>query len=136
MTVARRPDIPRMSRLPGEASAFPPESVVVQRVLDENGQPYADDDEAKILVLGDSFSRIYQTDEPTAGGWIAQLAFELGTPLTTIVNDGGASTLVRQELARSPELLAGKRLVIWTFVERDLRFGMKGWEKIDLTWEP
>jgi hypothetical protein len=130
VTVARRPDIPRMSRLPREASAFPPESTVAYRVLDESGQPYADDDAAQILLLGDSFSRIYQTDEPGAAGWIANLAYQLGAPLTTIVNDGGASTLVRQELARSPELLEGKRLVIWSFVERDLRFGMKGWEKI------
>ena len=130
VTVARRPDIPRMSRLPFEASAFPPENTVAYRVLDEDGQPYADNDEAQILLLGDSFSRIYQTDEPEAAGWIANLACELGTPLATIVNDGGASTLVRQELARSPELLVGKRLVIWSFVERDLRFGMKGWEKI------
>ena len=130
VTVARRPDIPRMSRLPYEASAFPPENTLAYRVLDEDGQPYADSDDAQILLLGDSFSRMYQTDEPEAAGWIANLAYELGTPLTTIVNDGGASTLVRQELARSPELLKGKRLVIWSFVERDLRFGMKGWEKI------
>jgi hypothetical protein len=132
VTVARRPDIPRMSRLPYETRAFPPENTSAYRVLDEAGEPYADSDDAQILLLGDSFSRIYQTDEPEAAGWIANLAYELGTPLTTIVNDGGASTLVRQELARSPELLKGKRLVIWSFVERDLRFGMKGWEKIRL----
>ncbi len=132
VTVARRPDIPRMSRLPGEASAFPPENVTAYRVFDEAGEPYADGDDAQILLLGDSFSRIYQSDEPEAAGWIANLAFELHTPLTTIVNDGGASTLVRQELARNLDLLKGKRLVIWSFAERDLRFGMKGWEKIAL----
>jgi hypothetical protein len=130
VTVPRRPDIPRMSRLPFETAAFPPEPTVAYRVLDEQGAPYADEDESQILLLGDSFSRIYQSDEPGAAGWIANLAFELGTPITTIVNDGGASTLVRQELARTPELLNGKRLVIWSFVERDVRFGMKGWEKI------
>ena len=81
---------------------------------------------------GGSFSRIYQSDEPEAAGWIANLAYELQTPLTTIVNDGGASTLVRQELARNLELLKDKRLVIWTFAERDLRFGMQGWQKIAL----
>jgi hypothetical protein len=43
-----------------------------------------------------------------------------------------ASTLVRQELARNLDLLKGKRLVIWTFAERDLRFGMQGWQKIAL----
>ena len=130
--VARRPDIPRMSRLPYEASAFPPENTLAYRVLGEDGQPYADDDDAQILLLGDSFSRIYQIDEPEAAGLIANLAFELHAPLSSIVNDGGASTLVRQELARNLDLLKGKRLVIWAFAERDLRFGMKGWEKIDL----
>ena len=121
-----------MSRLPGETSAFPPENTTAYRILDEAGEPYADSDDAQILLLGDSFSRIYQTDEPEAAGLIANLAFELHTPLSSIVNDGGASTLVRQELARNLEILKGKRLVIWAFAERDLRFGMKGWEKIAL----
>ena len=132
VTVALRPDIPRVSRLPGEATAFPPENTTAYRVFDEEGQPYADSDDAQILLLGNSFSRIYQSDEPEAAGWTANLAFELHTPLTTIVNNRGASTLVRQELARNLELLKGKRLVIWTFAERDLRFGMKGWQKIAL----
>jgi hypothetical protein len=132
VTVSRRPDIPRMSRLPGEASAFPPETTAAYRVLDEAGEPYADSDDSRILLLGDSFSRIYQTDEPEAAGLIANLAFELHTPIASIVNDGGASTLVRQELARNLEILQGKRIVIWAFAERDLRFGMKGWAKIAL----
>jgi hypothetical protein len=132
VTVARHPDIPRMSRLPGEATAFPAENTTTYRVLDEEGEPYADSDDAQILLLGDSFSRIYQTDEPEAAGLIANLAYELHTPLTSIVNDGGASTLVRQELARNLDLLRGKRIVIWAFAERDLRFGMKGWQKIAL----
>lgn len=132
VTVARHPDIPRMSRLPGEATAFPAESTTAYRVLDEEGEPYADSDDAQILLLGDSFSRIYQTDEPTAAGLVANLAHELHTPLTSIVNDGGASTLVRQELARNLDLLRGKRIVVWVFAERDLRFGMKGWQKIAL----
>jgi len=38
-----------------------------------------------------------------AAGVIAHLARALGRPLTRIVNDGGASTLVRQELFRRPE---------------------------------
>ena len=132
VTVSRRPDIPRMSRLPGEAGAFPPEKTTAYRVLDEEGEPYADSDESRILLLGDSFSRIYQTDEPEAAGLIANLAYELQTPLASIVNDGGASTLVRQELARNLEILQDKRIVIWAFAERDLRFGMKGWAKIAL----
>src|ERR1039457_1991204 len=39
VTVARRPDILRMSRLPVETSAFPPENTTAYRVLDEAGEP-------------------------------------------------------------------------------------------------
>jgi len=108
---------------------------------DESGEEtgrslYRDDfQRSNVLVLGDSFSRIYQTDAPRGAGWIAHLAFELGQPVASIVSDGGASTLVREKLARSAEVLHGKKLVVWEFVERDLRFGAKGWQDISLNLE-
>ncbi len=87
---------------------------------------------SNILLLGDSFSRIYQTDAPRSAGWISHLAYHLKQPLSTIVNDGGASTLVRQTLSRKSNLLRGKKLVIWEFVERDFRYGAEGWKDVEL----
>ena len=88
----------------------------------------------RVLVLGDSFLRIYERDEPGAAGFIAHLAKELGQPLSSIVNDGGASTLVRQELARRPQRPGPARaLVIWEFVERDIGYGTEGWQILPLT---
>jgi hypothetical protein len=88
--------------------------------------------ESEVLVLGDSFLRIFQADAPGAAGFIAHLASRLHQPVTSIVNDGGASTLVRQELYRRPALLKNKKVVIWQFVERDLRFGTEGWQRVPL----
>jgi hypothetical protein len=124
-------DIPKMTQIPGIEHLFPDESVACYQVRDAKGL-YQDDDASPILLLGDSFSRVFQTDAPQAAGLIANLAFELGMPLASIVNDGGASTLVRQQLARKLEILDGKHLVIWEFVERDVRFGMQGWQPIAL----
>ena len=59
--------------------------------------------ESEVLILGDSFLRIYEQDEPGAAGFIAHLARELGQPLTSIVNDGGGSTLVRQAAGTPPD---------------------------------
>lgn len=84
------------------------------------------------MVLGDSFLRMYQTDQPVAAGFIAHLARALKQPVASIVNDGGASTLVRQDLSRHAGLLANKKTVIWEFVERDIRFGMEGWKDVSL----
>jgi hypothetical protein len=133
-TVIRRPgDILRMMRCPPIEALFEPENVPCERVVrHDNGQPYRDDPEAAILVMGDSFLRIYERDEPGSAGFIAHLARELGQPVASIVNDGGASTLVRQELARKASLLSNKTLVVWEFVERDIKFGMEGWQDVPL----
>ena len=113
--------------------SYPPEKVSCWQVVDRaTGQPYKDSPESPVLVLGDSFLRIFQLDEPKNAGFIAHLARALQMPVTSIVNDGGASTLVRQELRRKPELLKNKKLVIWEFVERDLRFGTDGWQIVEL----
>ncbi len=133
VSVRRQGDILRMLKTPPIERRFAPETVACPQVVRrDTGEPYRDDPNARILVLGDSFLRIYERDEPGSAGFIANLACELGQPLVSIVNDGGASTLVRQELARRPELLAGKTLVIWEFVERDIRFGMEGWQDVPL----
>lgn len=110
------------------------DSAAVQEAIayDTVRTPFKDDfRKAKILILGDSFSRIYQTDSPVNAGWIAHFAKNMNRPVASIVSDGGASTLVREKLARKAGVLKGKKLLIWEFVERDLRFGAEGWKEVD-----
>jgi hypothetical protein len=133
VTVEREGDIVRMMQTPRIERHFPAETIHgTQVVRRESGEAYRDDPHSEILVLGDSFLRIYEQDEPGSGGLIAHLARELGIPLASLVNDGGASTLVRQALARRPALLANKKVVVWEFVERDIRFGTEGWQEVPL----
>jgi hypothetical protein len=136
--IAAMIDIPSSSRA-RYRSLFAPETTVCLQVrypIDgKEGRRalYKDDYEnSPILVLGDSYSRIYETDAPRSAGWIAHLARELKQPVASLVNDGGASTLVRQSLARNPDLLKNKRCVIWEVVERDFRFGEQGWKEVRL----
>ncbi len=131
--VERYGDVLRMMRVPQVERLFEPQRMDCTQVVDaEAGRPYADDPNSPVLVLGDSFLRIFERDEPGSGGFIAHLASNLGFGLSSIVSDGGASTLVRQQLARRPALLKGKRVVVWEFVERDFRFGTEGWQRIPL----
>jgi acetyltransferase AlgX (SGNH hydrolase-like protein) len=132
--VGRRGDIPEMTQLPLQEDLFTTEKVDCYQVLDkETHALYEDAPASPVLLLGDSFSRVFQTDDPQAAGLIANLAYELQLPLASIVNNGGASTAVRQKLARKIDLLEGKRLIIWEFVERDIRFGMQGWQRISFS---
>lgn len=126
-SIERWGDICEMTALPDRHSIWKTETVVAHQVRDSSGAPYRDTGAAKVLWLGDSYSRIYQTDAPKAAGVIAQVAKRIGQPLSSIVNDGGASTVVRRQLLRKPQLLANAKVVVWTFVERDIRFGEGGW---------
>jgi hypothetical protein len=133
LAVKRQSDIARMIRVAGIEGAYPPEVVRCEQVIrPATGELYRDDPDSPVLILGDSFLRMYQTDAPHAAGFIAHLARELKRPVTSVVNDGGASTLVRQELSRRPQLLRGKRVVIWEFVERDISYGAEGWQPVPL----
>ncbi len=133
VTVNRHGDLVQMLQVPEIERALEPESLAcLQVVQPETAAPYRDAADSEVLILGDSFLRIYEQDEPGSAGFIAHLARELGQPLSSIVNDGGGSTLVRQALAHRPQLLLKKRLVIWEFAERDIRYGVEGWQIVPL----
>jgi len=133
VTIKRHGDVLRMIRVPQVERLYDPEQIDCTQVVNtQTSKPYVDDPNSPVLVLGDSFLRIFERDEPGSGGFITHLARNLGFGLTSVVNDGGASTLVRQQLARRPALLAGKKVVVWEFVERDIRFGTEGWQVIPL----
>ncbi|MHB8955514.1 MAG: alginate O-acetyltransferase AlgX-related protein [Pirellulaceae bacterium] len=131
--VARRGDLVRMLQVPAIEQRTPPENIFCRQIVRRDSQqPYEDDPDSQVLVIGDSFLRIFEQDEPGAAGFISHLARELRQPLSSLVNDGGASTLVRQELFRRPALLRNTRVVVWEFVERDIRFGIEGWQGVPL----
>lgn len=126
--IQRLGDVLRMLQVPAISQRIVPEAVPsIQIVHSDSEEPYSDAAEAEILVLGDSFMRIYQQDEPGSAGFVAHLARELRQPLITLVNDGGGSTLVRRELRARPAFLRNKSVVLWEFVERDIGLGVEGW---------
>ena len=131
-TVNRAGDIVHMLRVPRlERDAVRP-ILCEQVVRADTHELYQDQADSEVLVLGDSFLRIFQQDDPGSAGFVAHLARALGQPVSSIINDGGASTLVRQELNRRPKLLLKKKVVVWEFVERDIRLGTEGWQKVPL----
>ncbi len=132
-TVLRHGDLVQMLQVAQIERTLEPERLLCRQVVESDDRtPYRDAPESEILILGDSFLRIYEEGEPGAAGFIAHVARELGQPLAAIVNDGGGSTLVRQALSRRPTLLANKKLVIWEFAEREIRFGTEGWRIVPL----
>ncbi len=167
--VSRWGDILEMMQIPGLRDSFAPEPITCEQVTDPVLGPLLPSGSERpgacrypgakttVLVLGDSFTRVYQYAEPQSlgglpaggspapapesgakrllpgsAGFVSHLALALRAPVDAIYSDGGASTDVRRKLSTNPEILEDKQVVIWEFVERDIALGQQGWEEVPL----
>lgn len=136
-TVVGQGDIARMLTLPERANLYPGREVQIRQILTDQQEFWQPDRNGEILLLGDSFTNIYSTEALGWGvgaGFAEQLSHYLQTPLDLLArNDSGAYVtreMLAGELARGRDRLAGKKLVIWQFAERELALG--DWRHIAL----
>ena len=110
----------------------------VRQIRTADGEPWQADRNADILLLGDSFTNVYSLETMgwgTLAGLAEQLSFALQRPIDRLSqNDNGAFApreLLAAELHRGRDRLAGKRLVIYQFANRELSLG--DWKLVELT---
>ena len=122
--VARVGDIVDALNLPDNQTLFPEQEVTIDRVLDaKTGQPLKSNENADVLVIGDSFSNIFHGEEKgwgDAAGFPEQIARHLNRDVEILVRDGSAATDLRRELAERAQPLKGKRVVIWEVAMHEL----------------
>jgi hypothetical protein len=128
--LVQKGDLVAMLCIPERSGRYGRESVTIRRILDPEGRPWQADKNADVLVLGDSFCNIYSLEAMGWGqgaGLVEQLSCAMRRPVDFIaVNDHGAwaaRDLLIKELARGSDRLAGKRVVVWQFAERELTEG-------------
>jgi len=132
--VTNRGDLYDMLDLPKYWAGVTPTRVSLGKVIDpRTWKLFALDPQSPLLLLGDSFTNIYSDPSLKWGesaGLAEHLAYHLQTGVDVIaLNDGGVNGC-RQQLARRPAMLAGKRLVIWQFATRDFTLKAGEWKKI------
>lgn len=138
LTAANTGDIAALLRLPPSAGLYTLEKVEIMKVLTPQGFSWERSPDARVLLLGDSFSNIYSLPALNWGlsaGFAEQLSFHLQRPLDRIAfNDDGAFA-ARAELARrraaGQQPLAGRKILIWEFAARELAQG--DWRRIALS---
>jgi hypothetical protein len=117
-------------RLPAdERSAIGPEELVAERVFTANGGLYRDSPDAPVLVLGDSYTGVFQLTGCRNAGVTAHLAKAIGGPVDLIMGWGGGPEAPNKLRHAGPEALKGKRLVIWMMSARDLFVYPGGWKR-------
>ena len=109
---------------------FTPEALVGMQVLRPDGSMYEDDPESPIVVLGDSFTGVYELTDCEHAGVSAHLARFTGHPTDLVMSYGGGPNVRHKLMRRGKEGLAGKRLVVWIMTARDLYNYWEDWEPL------
>jgi alginate O-acetyltransferase complex protein AlgJ len=127
-----------MLDLPGEQSRYPAERVRLRQIRTADHRLWRPSRSADVLLLGDSFSNIYSLAEMKWGessGLAEQLSYLMQRPIDRMVQNADGAFATREqlgrELASGRDRLAGKRLVIFQFAERELAVG--DWKLVDLS---
>jgi hypothetical protein len=120
------------SRLPeAQQKNYKPETLVAHQVL-LGGKPYEDDPESPLVLLGDSFTGVYQLTDAEHAGVSAHLARGVGYPVDLVMSYGGGPNVRQKLMRRGVEGLATKKLVIWMMTARDLYNYWEDWEPLKL----
>ena len=121
-----------VSRLPeAERARFAPETLVGHQVVNADGSLYEDDPDSPIVILGDSFTGVYELMDCEHAGVSAHLAKEIGYPVDLLMSYGGGPSVREKLLRRGEDKLGGKKLVIWMMTARDLYDHGEGWQPVD-----
>jgi hypothetical protein len=130
VTFTRHGDL--VSRLPEAARRrFAPEALVGHQVLEPDGAPYEDDPESPIVILGDSFTGVYELTDCEHAGVSAHIAREIGYPVDLVMSYGGGPNVRQKLLRRGLEALGKKRLVVWMMTARDLHDYWEEWKPVE-----
>jgi hypothetical protein len=117
-------DLVDMLHLPVGQRTFAPQTVTIERVLEEDATSWKSRPDADVLLLGDSFTNIYSDGTMgwgDAAGFAEHLSLALGRPLDVVAENGGGASALRTSLSRlAPSRLMSKRVVIYQFAVRDL----------------
>jgi hypothetical protein len=107
-----------------------PEALVGQQVIAADGKPYDDDPDSPVVVLGDSFTGVYQLTDCEHAGLSAHLARALGHPVDLVMSYGGGPNVRHKLMRRGAADIGNKRLVIWVMTARDLYNYWEDWEPL------
>jgi hypothetical protein len=113
-----------------EKKRYRPEALHALQVLNPDGSAYEDDAASPVVLLGDSFTGVYQLTDCEHAGVSAHLARALGYPVDLVMSYGGGPNVRHKLLRRGTADLRAKRLVVWMMTARDLYNYWEDWEPL------
>lgn len=113
----------------GEKLKFAPDTLPVVQIF-RNGEPYKGPREAPILLMGDSFTGVFESVDAKSGGPGSLLAYATGLDVEVLTSWGGGPG-VRHRMLKAQKSLVSKRLVIYMMTARDFWQSPMEWDGLE-----
>ncbi len=109
---------------------YQPIELKATQVKTSDGIPYKSlNSSAPIMLIGDSFTGVYESVDCKGAGVGAHIAANTGMPVDIITSWGGGPLVRKKAMKARQKELGNKRLVIYMMVARDLYDYSQNWEK-------
>jgi len=126
-TFLRQGDI--VQRIPQELQTnYPAVELEAQQVRDTENNLYKAGKTAPIMLIGDSFTGVYELVDCKSAGIGAHIAEKASVPVEIITSWGGGPLVRRKAMRAREKDLPYKRLVIYLMVARDLYDYSQSWQ--------
>lgn len=119
-------DTALMHVLPASSPWLQPQKVEIETIRGADGAAWEPDRNSPVLVLGDSYSNIYSTEDLGWGGssgFAEHLSYDLGGRVDKLAQNNAGAKSAREMLAaesgRHPGWLDGKKVVVWVMAARE-----------------
>lgn len=109
-----------------QKSLFPADTFAVYKVY-KNNEPYSGKKNAPILLMGDSFTGVFESVDQRSGGPGSLIAFATGLDVQVLTSWGGGPG-VRHRMKKLKSDLDSKRLVIYMMTARDFWRSPMEWD--------
>lgn len=121
-----------VDKLPeSQRTAFPAVTLAAQQVSTPGGVKYKADRNGPILLIGDSFTGVFELVDCKSAGLGSHIAAKTGLPVDMVTSWGGGP-LVRQKMIRARAKYMGpKRVVVYVMVARDLYNYSQSWAPLE-----
>ncbi|HEX7511042.1 MAG TPA: hypothetical protein VF335_07070, partial [Chitinivibrionales bacterium] len=111
-----------------DQASYPAVMLRAKQVFTPQGTPFKPSNpQAPILLIGDSFTGVFEIVDCKAAGVGARIAEKTNTPVDIITSWGGGPQVREKMLRARKKDLPAKRVVIYMMVERDLYNYSGGW---------
>ena len=129
-TFLRQGDI--LERIPeAERTKYQAATLKAQQVLTPEKKKYATDPTGPVMLIGDSFTGVFELVDLKSAGVGSHIAAKTGLPVDIMTSWGGGPMIMNKMLRARKKTLSSKRLVIYMMTARDLNNYSQGWEKLN-----